>query len=151
MIGNMIQTLEILRIEKKLSDLNTARCNDSISRINDSLTPFVVQAMLHKIMYRKHRINLSRNNLLLTVYSQGFKEFNIKNMSYKTINPIRFRFLLPGLVDLGYFDKLSYNRYRCTEKFDNYILSFKEEYRKALKKFSSIERIGNKRRLNRLD
>ena len=150
MAYNKIQTFEIIRIEINLYTQTRISIINKCNKIGDILTPFVLSNKIAKRMYQQYPINIKEYNCMMAIYGNGLNRFRLNDLSYCTISPLHFVHTLPGLITKGYLVKAGYY-YSTTPKYDDYIDSFKLEYRKLLNKFGSIERISNKRRFNRLD
>jgi|ERR1039458_7096763 hypothetical protein len=150
---NKLNTLELVRISLLESKSANKKYNNKIKQISNINTPFVLQNYIFRQeIANRYKLRQSKGDfmVLLIVDFLGLESFKIKDINIGLYDPIKFSYAMPYLVEQGFFTK-DKGTYTTTEKHKEFIYAFKDEYRSALKRFSSVERIGITRKGNRLD
>src|ERR1017187_9749142 len=147
---NKLNTLELVRISLLESKSANKKYNNKIKQISNILTPFVLQNYIFRqIIDKSYKLRPNKGDfmVLLLVDFLGLKSFKIADIKIGLNDPVKLSYAMPYLVEQGFFTK-DKGTYTTTEKHKEFINAFKEEYRRALKRFSSVERIGMTRELN---
>ena len=150
---NKLHTLELIRISLLESQIANKKYNNKIKQISNILTPFVLQNYIFRqIIDKSYKLRPNKGDfmVLLVVDFLGLKSFKIADIKIGLDDPFKLSYAMPYLVEQGFFIK-DKGTYITTEKHKEFIIAFKDEYRRALKRFSSVEMIGKTRVLNRLD
>jgi len=89
-------------------------------------------------------------DVLSIIYVLGLNKFKCDEIKTAMFNPLLVFDVLKYLSIEGFFDKVPGNGiYTCTQKYEDFWLTFDEEFLKALQKFSNIQKLGKRRKKNR--
>ncbi len=147
----LIQTMSVLEIQVTGYEKHRQRFKRKEDIVTSTLFPFAIQQYLYPKIWKAHKLNWELITVLLIIDVSGLKkEFKRDQLCNSMYHPVKISLGIKKLIGLGYLVKSGptecSGKYSTTEKYDDFIISFKHEYRKATKRFSDIERMGDKRK-----
>ncbi len=121
---------------------------NKVQTISKDSTPFILRGYLIQ-QFKKKGFDLRDTHLDLEALSLidylGLNNFKRGDLDTSLFNPIRFNVSVKHLVNKGFLKNDS-GTYSTTEHYDAFWNGFNDEYRKAIRKFSDVKRLGKRRK-----
>ncbi len=144
----LINSIEMMRWEFSIAKRYSTSYTNKLRTISKYSTPFVLKCYILQ-QCSKQGFELRDRYLdfeaLSIIEYLGLNNFKRASVNAGLFNPVRIATSVKYLVSKGYL-KNDNGTYRTTEHYEAFWDCFKIEYRKALKKFSNVERIGKRRK-----
>lgn len=123
-----------------------------IQTISKDSTPFILRGyLIHQ--FKEKGFDLRDTYLDLEALSLidylGLNNFKRGDLDTSLFNPIRIGISVKHLVNVGFLKKDN-GTYSTTEHYEAFWDGFYDEYRKALKNFSNVKRLGKRRKKLRI-
>jgi hypothetical protein len=121
---------------------------NKVQTISKDSTPFILRGYLIQ-QFKKKGFDLRDTYLDLEALSLidylGLNNFKRGDLDTSLFNPVRIGVSVKHLVSVGFLKNDS-GTYSTTEHYEAFWNGFYDEYRKALKKFSNVKRLGKRRK-----